>query len=144
MTENRLESGSSWIWIDEAGLLRVQTKPDIHETLDHAIETIKCVMRAIGSQKRGMVVDARVLKSQDAAALAYYRGSQNQTVLLCGAYIIPSKFGSIIGNIFMPKKNQVPVRLFSEEDPAVAWVHEQLASLRSKTPPTNPSSSAPL
>lgn len=128
----RIETASSWIWLDEAGIVHVESKPGINETLDHAVENVQCVLRMMGSTKRPLLVDARAMLSQDKGANDYYRGALNGAALLFAAYVIPSKFGSIIGNLLMPKKGQVPARLFSDDQAALKWLHAQIEARQAK------------
>lgn len=116
-------------------MLHVESKPGNHETLDHAIENVKACLRIAGSTKRAMLVDARALLSQEKAASDYYRGALNGAALLFAAYVIPSKFDAIIGNLLMPRKGQVPARLFSDDTAALQWLHAQLDARPAKLRP---------
>lgn len=132
MTTPRIETSSAWIWLDEHGIMHALTKPGVHETLEIAVENMKALMVAVGSKKRPLLVDARALLSHDKAAADYYRGGLNSMLLTSIAYVIPSKFGSLIGNLFAPKKWSVPMKLFNDDAAALQWLqsHQELAKDR--------------
>lgn len=121
----RLETRSAYLWLHADGMLMVQSR-SVHETRDDAMETVRASFQLLGSTRPPMMVDARALLSQDKAAGLYYRNSLTSIVVLCAAYVIPSRIGSVIGNIFMPKKNEVPVRLFNDTEAAMAWLKLQV------------------
>lgn len=125
---DKIETKSSWCWLDESGIANVQSKPEIHETLAHAVENVRHMIKLLGMGNRAMLVDARQLKSQDKAALQYYKSALNADIMSAAAYVIPSRLGSFIGNLFIGKTSTVPARLFTEIEPARKWLLEQIAT----------------
>lgn len=121
----RVETRTSTTWIDEEGIARSMSRPGLHETLDDAIENVRGFLKMTGAQKRLLLVDLRPLTGQDSKAIDYYRGALNGSILFAAAFLINSKLGSALGNIFMPKKNAVPIKLFTDERTALAWLREQ-------------------
>lgn len=126
MTTSRIETRAAWLWIDERGTARVETKPHVHETLQHAIENVQAFRVLTGSDRRAVLVDARELMSQDKEASEHYRSGFDETHILCAAYVIPSRIGALLGNLFLPKNPVAPMRLFPEIEPALRWLSEQV------------------
>lgn len=127
---NKVETKSSWLWIDDDGVVYVQSKPDVHETLAHAVENTRLLMKLGSGARRAMIVDARQLKSQDKAALSYYKGGLNANILLSAAYVIPSRLGTFIGNLIIGKTSPVPAKLFTDLAEAQRWTREQKAQMQ--------------
>lgn len=71
-----------------------------------------------------MLVDTRGIKSFDRDARAHFLADQGGSRAM--ALLVGSAVNKMIANFFMGMHKQaIPVRMFTERDPAVAWLHEQ-------------------
>lgn len=95
-------------------------------TLDDARENIAVTARLTKGKQRPVLVDLRQVRSQSADARAYLAGPDATRVSLAVALLISSPLSRAIGNFYLGfNRPEVPTRLFTNEDSAIAWLIAQ-------------------
>ena len=112
------------IWLGNDGIVRAVMFPDIEETLDTAKENIEAGVRISGGTKRPLLLDMSNIKSMNKEARDYYaRGDEREGCESAVALLVRSALSRMIGNFFMGlNKTNLPTRLFTDEDSAMAWL----------------------
>jgi hypothetical protein len=92
-------------------------------TLADARENVALCLRMNGGQRRPVLVDLRVVKSQTAEARAYLAGPEGSEVCQAVGLLIGSPLSRVLGNFYLGlNKPSVPTRLFTSEEEALAWL----------------------
>lgn len=85
-----------------------------------ALEMTWCVA---GDQRTRVLVDMRLIRSETREAQQEFAGDYGAEVCSAVAILIGSPVSRVIGNFFLRLNNhQVPTKLFTNEDQAVAWL----------------------
>jgi hypothetical protein len=121
------ELRTSRIWTDPEGILHVEARGGVDQTLDDAKAQID-LHRSDGSAKRRpILVDIRGARSVSRDARAYYAGYASAELYSAAGFIVGSPLSRALGNFFLGlNKPLYPTRLFSTEDEALAWLRQYL------------------
>jgi hypothetical protein len=112
------------VWHDETADV-VQVDWAAGAVVDRAAaEASTEAVRALGQDGALMLVDTRQIKAFDRDARAHFLADQGGSRAM--ALLVGSAVNRMIANFFMGMHKQaIPVRMFTERDPAIAWLHEQ-------------------
>ncbi|MBI1947159.1 MAG: STAS/SEC14 domain-containing protein [Deltaproteobacteria bacterium] len=122
-----LETRSS-IWrLRQDGLLHSVVKPGAHHTLEDAVANVEACRTLSPGRRRPLLVDIRQGPGVDRAARTYYAGPEGAGVATATALLVGSPTSRIVANFFLGlNRMQIPLRLFTDEEAAVAWLRGYL------------------
>lgn len=122
--ENKvIETRTSKIWLDEDGILYNIITPGAEQNLDDAVENTSTYVQITNGKQYPLFVDLRAAKSITRDARAHFAGEDTGRSASCVALMIGSPVSKVLGNLFMKLNTTVyPVKLFTSEDAAVAWL----------------------
>ncbi len=122
MTEEQIRRGARY-WVDEDGIIRGRELYSATSELADAIEALALIRRLAEGRKRCLLMDITKLKGMAREARAYFTQAAHTEMLHAVALQIGSPFSRAIGNIFLGlNRPAVPIRLFTEEEPALVWL----------------------
>ncbi|MBI1947160.1 MAG: hypothetical protein HYS27_15800 [Deltaproteobacteria bacterium] len=111
------------IWRGEDGIIRAVSLAGAHNALVDAVENIQACAKAGGEKRRPVLVDLRPLGSADGAARGHYAGPETARVFTAVVLLIGSPVSRMVGNFFLTvDRPLVPLRLFTDEAEALAWL----------------------
>lgn len=123
LPENAIESGHSYLWLDDDGILIAVNKPKALDTLNDALEKIAIVEQLSNGVPRPLLVDATETKSVAREAREAYAQAGTDGKVKALAVVTGSVFSSIIANFFLNfHKPSIPVKLFNSRKPAKEWL----------------------
>jgi len=109
--------------LGEDGILRVGARPGSEETLADAVENLRAASALAQGRKRPFLVEVETLRSVDREARAYYASRENTKHVSAAAVLVKSPLLRTISNFFLAlNKPAFPMRLFTSEDEALAWL----------------------
>jgi len=110
--------------LGDDGIVRMSSLPGARETLADAQENLHAVETLVGSGRRcPMLSDVRLLQTIDRQARAFYGAPEFAVVLSAVAVIVGSPATRMLTNFILTLyKPRYPVRLFTSEPEAVAWI----------------------
>jgi hypothetical protein len=118
-----VELRSQFIWLDSDGILHVQVKPQVEIHLEDAREALEQSHLLRAGKLHPVLVDLTHSKGVSREAREYYAGEEAAKSGLAAALLIGSPLARAIGNFFMKFNKPVfPVRLFTSETEALAWL----------------------
>lgn len=127
MNPEIVEMRTGKVWLRGDGILHFLAKPNSEQTRDDALENIRAGATASGGVRMPGLIDMRQIKYISYEARLAYAGPENAKVLSAAAILVDSPTSRILGNFFLgANKLQMPVRLFTSEQKALAWLHEFL------------------
>ncbi len=122
MAEEQIRRGARY-WVDDEGIIRGREVYSEPFELDDAIEAVALIRKLADGRKCCLLMDITKLKSMAREARAFFTQPAHTEVLYAVALQIGSPFSRAIGNIFLGlNKPALPLRLFTEEGPALAWL----------------------
>lgn len=99
---------------------------------ENAVVTLKIAKEAVTKRKlisnnklSPMLIDGRYVKEVKKEARDYFSSDEGEELLSAVALLINSAFTSTIANFltkFSFKKNEVPIKVFSDKSEAVEWL----------------------
>lgn len=114
------------IWLQD-GVIRCVVLPTANHTLADAHENDRAVASLAGDRRLPMLLDTRASRGLDRDARVYYVRPEAAQTLAALAMLIDSQIGRIFGNFFMSvNKPPFPLRLFTNESDALAWLKGQI------------------
>jgi hypothetical protein len=120
MTDHRF---AQIVSLGEDGIFRVRIAPDSHMAIEDAQEIIAYMAATYGAVGRPSLVDISRMRSITRQARAYFSGPETARIETAVALIVKSPVSRAIGNFFLGiNKTAMPSKLFSTEDPAIAWL----------------------
>jgi hypothetical protein len=118
--EVRLRTGTFW---KEDGVLRGECFEGVEETLEDAKEQIALQRKMLDGTRLPFLMDIRRVRSLSLEARAYFAGVESAQVFRATALLVSSPLSRAIGNFFLGlNRAQMPTRLFTSEDEALAWL----------------------
>jgi hypothetical protein len=115
-------------WLDAAGIVHVEALPGLEQSRSDAVETIAVSWKVARQRARPTLVDIRGAKGIDREARTYYASAASASAV---ALLIGSPLTRLIGNVFIGfGKPTLPVRLFTSEAEALAWLQTSLETAR--------------
>jgi hypothetical protein len=96
------------------------------EELDDAMANVAAVAKVGGGSRRRLLVDLSSAGPQSHEAREYYMSPDSKKNTAAMAIVTGSLLGRIVGNLILgSNRTDVPVRLFSSEAAALAWLEDQ-------------------
>jgi hypothetical protein len=118
--EVKLRTGTFW---REAGILRGECFEGAEETLEDAKEQIVVQRKMLDGKPLPFLMDIRRVRSLSRESRAYFAGAESAEVFRATALLVASPLSRAIGNFFLGlNRAQMPTRLFTSEDEALAWL----------------------
>lgn len=112
------------------GIVRTKVKQGSEIKLEDAIENSKAV-NSFSAKQYTMIVDTTLAKSITKDARDYFSMNGRVSKVIAFAILIKSPLSKIIANFFMGlNKPRVPVKLFTQEQDAIAWCKAQKTKLK--------------
>lgn len=115
------------VWLDrENRLSRVDFLPGIQQKLRHAEEQISGVRQLLKGERWPILVDLRNVRSSDGEARKYFASTEAKAHWSAAGLLTGSPLSNAIGNVWLAAYNsrQNPVKLFSQEAEAIAWLKQ--------------------
>lgn len=127
--EGVLETRTERLWLHPEGFVIAEVKPDLIADLDDAIVNVAAAAEVAGRAPVPLLIDIRAHAAQATRECrAYYAGPEAAKINLAVAMLVRSHISRILGNFFIGiNRTPFPLRLFSEEVEAIAWLREQQA-----------------
>jgi len=95
----------------------------VENTIADARENVRAITQLIGDRRYPCLADMRLLKSIDRETRMYYVGPEMTRLMSVVAMVIKSPLQRLIGNFFLTvNKAAFPIRLFTSETEALAWL----------------------
>lgn len=122
-----LETRTERFWVHPDGYVVAEVKPNLVADLDDAVVNVAAVEVVAGRAPVPLLLDMRAHAAQATRECrAYFAGPEAAKVNLAVAMLVRSNISRILGNFFIGiNKTPFPLRLFSEEVEAIAWLCEQ-------------------
>jgi hypothetical protein len=128
MEDKRIRTQTATNWLGADGIMRAVMHPAAEDTLQTAQENIAACAKICQGKKRPMLVDFRQIKAQTREARAYYAGEESAKIFSAVSLLVASPVSRVIGNFFTGLNRPIyPLRLFTSEDEALAWLKGFLA-----------------
>ena len=122
----KTETRTAHLWLGDDDVLRAVFKQGAVENLDEAKENVDVAAKLIGDRKVPVLIDMSGMKEISQAARGYYAGDKPASYSIAQALITRSPISRLIGNFFLGlNKPRHPVRLFTSEQEAMAWLRQK-------------------
>lgn len=123
LPDNCIESGASYFWLDEDGIMVILNKPTVLQTRADAEENILVTRKVSAGTPRPLLIDITDIKSMSREAREVYANEGAEGKVKAVALITRSAMGRIVGNFFLGfNKPSVPTRLFNDAETARKWL----------------------
>lgn len=114
------------IWCED-GIVRCVVLPTPTHTLADAHENTRAVASLSEGRRVAMLLDTRASRGLEREARQYYVRPEAAELLSALALLIDSEMGRMFGNFYMRvNRPPFPLRLFTSETEAIAWLKGQL------------------
>jgi hypothetical protein len=111
----------STITLREDGVVHVNCLAGVEFCEADAHETLAKIDQLTGDRPAVHCVDLSQIKSMERACRSVFANGKNTQA---AALIVATPLSRVIGNFFLGlTKTRFPLRLFSEVEPAIAWLH---------------------
>jgi hypothetical protein len=125
LPEGGIQTRSARIWLGVDGIIRIRPHSRQREELDDAVDNVSAVAKVGQGVKRRLLVDLSDAGPQSNECREYYMSVESKKNITAMAVVTGSLLGRIIGNLILGSNaTTVPVRLFSSELAALAWLEE--------------------
>ena len=124
---NFIETNSSKIWFEDSGIIKIEKKAGMHETLEDAKENIKVINNIVKGEKHGAIIDLRKITKQDDDAILHYARNADSVNCVALALLVDSD-NSIciaIANKYAGE-SKVVAEIFKSEIEAQKWITSKL------------------
>lgn len=129
MAEATIETRTARIWQRPDRIVHVQVRAAVRQSLDDAHANFEASLRVGGGTRLPILIDLRAADSLSPEARHYLTGQRLIDAFCALALLVEaSPFGRMMGNIyFRVARPGIPVKLFSDEGGALAWLAEHAA-----------------
>ena len=123
-----IQTSSATISLGADGILRAAIRPNVTHTVNAARENLAAYRALSPRVRRPLLVDMRDLSAVvDREARLEYAGNELTQAITAVALIVGSGPSRVIGHFFTAvTRPAIPLRLFSEEPEALAWLSGHL------------------
>ena len=123
--KDAVETRVSFNWADENGILRVVHKKGSRMTLKEAIEDVTVGNEVLNGKRGPVLVDIRESDGIDRDARDYFTSDDVRRHRSAAAMLVGNPISRMIGNFFLGlNKTPMPLRLFTDEGEALAWLRD--------------------
>jgi hypothetical protein len=110
-------------WLDDDGTIRGKVQPGANYRIEEAVRSMEIIERLGGGRPRGLLMDITEMRSMSREARAFFGEADRARAVYAVALIVNSLLSRSIGNFILGfNRPVVPVRLFTDEAEAVAWL----------------------
>ena len=121
--EGALRTKSAHVWLGDDGIIRIRPHSRLREELDDAVANVSAVAKVGQGVRRRLLVDLSDAGPQSNECREYYMSTESKKNITAMAIVTRSLLGRIIANLILgSNRTSVPVRLFSGEAEALAWL----------------------
>jgi hypothetical protein len=125
-----LENDAGRFWIDEEGILRCVVKPDLEQTREHALDSLRLFSRLARGEVRPVIIESDRMHALDRDARAVYSGAAAAEVFAAVAMVV---CGSVVARtlvnfIIAVRKPPFPTRIFETVEEALPWARSHLSA----------------
>ncbi len=118
-----IETRTGRTWLRDDGIVQSDGKPGAEHSVHDALENVAAIARLAHGRPRPSLVCLRHIKTISREARQYYAGPDAANALTAVALIVDSPVSLVIGSFFLGlNRASMPLRLFSSEGDAVAWL----------------------
>ena len=119
------------LWLDDEGILHVETLPLSDETLASAQGNLAALLRLGGGVRRPLLVDMRGGRSLSRDARKHYAGPEAARVVCAVAVLVDNPLSRMLGNVFLGvNKPAFPTHLVEDQESGLAWLRDYLPRAR--------------
>jgi hypothetical protein len=126
MSDEVIEIRTARIWREPEGFVRVVVLPDARLDLADAEEIIGATAELGRGQPIPSFADIREIKSVTRQARLYFVGKEAARAVKAQAVMVDSPLSRVIGNFYGLYGVPYPIRLFTDEEKAIAWLRGHL------------------
>ena len=122
-----LDLGNSIIWIDDEGIMRSTPVdgPVVDPTREEITANMKRLRAFLGGRKVCMVVESNPNSRPPAKDMRDFVAEQLSSIAKAMAIVTSSPLSRMIANLFFSfKPPSYPMKMFTSEEEAVAWVRQ--------------------
>ena len=118
------EHRTTHYFVDDAcSLIRGVVRKGSTVEYDDAVEAMKLHLRWTDGKPYRLLIDLTAVGSIPRQARAYFADASHRDVVLAVALVVGSQLSRAIGNFMLGlNKPAMPIRLFSDEEQAIAWL----------------------
>ncbi len=121
--DNAIESSSSYLWLDDDGILIAINKPMPAHELNNALENLELTRKISMGKPRPLLVDMTGIKSMTREAREEYAKAGIDSLVTAIGLVTRSAMSRIVANFFLSfNKPSVPTRLFNNIEAAKKWL----------------------
>lgn len=121
--ERAIESRSSFLWLDDDGILVFINKPVPVHDLQGALENLEFSKKISLGKPRPLLVDMTATKSMTREAREEYAKAGVDSIVTAIGLVTRSAMSRIVANFFLSfNQPAVPTRLFNNADAAKKWL----------------------
>ncbi len=122
------ETELAWVERGEDGILRLLFVDGGVANRDTVASVVEAHIQVAGERPWPTLVDTRGLRSADRAARALAAGERVTAVVSRMALLVGGPLSAVIANFFVRVTGPTyPIRVFSDEERALAWLREDSA-----------------
>ena len=111
-------------WVAEDGTIRGKVLPGANYRIEEAVRSMEIIERLGGGRPRALLMDITEMRSMTREARAFFGEPARAHAVYAVALIVNSLLSRAIGNFILGyHRPAVPVRLFTNESEAIAWLH---------------------
>lgn len=124
MPEPVVTTSTTRHWLRADGCLQSEALAGAGQSLTDARESIAAYAVLGAGRRRPLLVDLRAAgRPMDRAARELYAGPELAAVVSAAALLVGSPVGRVIGTFFLRiARPAAPIRIFTDEDAALAWL----------------------
>jgi hypothetical protein len=121
--QKRIVTQTGEVWLGDDGILRIDITNPREHTLADAMENAEAARRVGGGVRRPLLSRVVAPGPMTNEARAYYASEDAARGLTALAMVTTSVLGRIVANLLMGlSSTPIPMRLFSNEQAALAWL----------------------
>ena len=126
-----VETRTAWLWLRDDGILAQEVRPGVRQMLADARETIAAVAAIAKGQPRACMLDIRGGISVGPGVRELYFSPEGGRDLSALAILVTSVMARTTSNVVLALVRPIhPIRMFTEEERAVAWLQPFIHAVR--------------
>ncbi len=127
MPEDRVETATSYFWLDDDGIICILTKIDAVHNIEDAVENVEVARRMADDSCSPLLIDMSSIKFMSRNVRECYANCTGHSAI---ALISKSVLSSVIANFFIGfNKPKVPISIFPSHRAAKKWLMKHRAPL---------------
>lgn len=123
MANQEIQTRTSLVRVEPAGIVRVTILPGAEETQADAQATMQAATTLLAGRRLPILVDMRHMKVQERAARQQYASPKVVEMTQAVGLLVNSRVSQLIANFFITLTTAVvPTKLFTDEAEAITWL----------------------